>query len=151
MLLISSTWCYSGIARSFGGFACYAFCPWVSWIFQCYWSKINTYHNGSHTFSGFSSKSLCFYYSQVYFMNCYWRYYIYLMLVECIYILWFTLLMHVNIIYADWLLLCNFGHFLNSSFTNFCNFLAYFSASVRDFTFFFFVFWIFIFWSGRCW
>lgn len=59
-------WYYVGIAWSFGGFACCAFCPWISWTFQCSWSKIHTNYNGSHTFSGFSCKSVFLSFSVTY-------------------------------------------------------------------------------------
>lgn len=70
------TWCYLGAAWSFWSFACYAFSPWIGWIFQCCWSKIYTNHNGSHTFSGFSCKSFWSNHSQLYFTNCSLRYYL---------------------------------------------------------------------------
>lgn len=45
-----------GIAWSFRSCSCYAFCPWICWIFQCIWSQIYINNNGSHSFPGFGSK-----------------------------------------------------------------------------------------------
>lgn len=41
---------YSGSSWALGRHAGHALCTWISWIFQCYWSEIYTYYNGSHSF-----------------------------------------------------------------------------------------------------